>query len=124
MSEATIPMGKPIPEGLACGDQFTEEELEQLRKLREIVKTSESSVLCDSNKSGIELNRSPPLYSEYPLLNVRMDDNFMARWLFSYKDMTPERAADKMYALFKFRVRYNYNLILNSQGNLDTEYRY
>lgn len=34
-------MGNPIPEGLECGDQFTDEELVQLRKLREIVTTSE-----------------------------------------------------------------------------------
>lgn len=32
---------KPIPEGLDCGDQFTEEELINIRKLREVLKTSE-----------------------------------------------------------------------------------
>lgn len=32
---------KPIPEGLDCGDLFTEEELIKIRELREVLKTSE-----------------------------------------------------------------------------------
>lgn len=41
---------KPIPEGLDCGDQFTEEELIKIRELREVLKSSECefvSSLCD-----------------------------------------------------------------------------
>lgn len=47
-------------------------------------------------------------FPEYPLLNIRTDDNFMARFLCgNYKVTTPEKAAEKIFALYKFRVSFS-----------------
>lgn len=43
MKDEISSVGQPIPDGLEFGDQFTDEELIKIRKLREILKTSRSS---------------------------------------------------------------------------------
>lgn len=102
---------KPIPEGLNCGDEFTEEELNRIQSVREVIKTSEWDI------KYLRLFVPAKYFSlfaipEYPLLNIRMDDNFMARFLCGNYNSTqnPEKAADKIYALYKFRVSENISL--------------
>lgn len=40
MRDEIIATGQPTPDGLEFGDQFSDEELVKIRKLREILKTS------------------------------------------------------------------------------------
>lgn len=101
-------ISKPIPEGLDCGDEFSEDEMIRIRMLREIIKSSE----CDYFLCKLRFCFKLIVFPEYPLLNIRTDDNFMARFLCGPHNSatSPEKAADKIYALYKFRV----SLVINS----------
>lgn len=51
-------ISKPIPEGLDCGDEFSEDEMIRIRMLREIIKSSECEYFRHTFRFCFKLNCS------------------------------------------------------------------